>query len=265
MKALKIFKDLVAFLTIIPLTKEESFIETSARYMFLFPIFGGIIGLLAATYFQLCTGLLSFFAPFLQRFLGIIGDLFVRGFPSAATVSFLLALTGLQHFDGLVDLGNALGFKNLEERRFMAHAWTITHSGAFLAIFVEFLAFLGIFLTKSSVVFKALICAEVSAKLAMVTLTFFGKPAYGGLGALFVKLNKRNKSIILSYAISFLIVFPLFGLLGLIFLFVSFAAGFLMEKLSEKTFGGTSGDVLGATNELVRALCLLMTALEVAS
>jgi adenosylcobinamide-GDP ribazoletransferase len=143
MKALSVFKDLVAFLTIIPSTKEESFIKTSARYMF---------------------------------------------------------------------------------------------------------------------VLKAFICAEVSAKLAMFTMAWFGKPAYGGLGELFVKLNKGNKLIALSYLISFFIILPLAGFSSIAFLLISFFAGFILEKLSERVFGGTSGDVLGATNELVRAICLLAVA-----
>ncbi|MEM3640435.1 MAG: adenosylcobinamide-GDP ribazoletransferase [Candidatus Bathyarchaeia archaeon] len=261
MKALKVFKDLLAFLTIIPLTRDEDFAETSARYMFLFPLVGGIIGLLAAAYFLLCTELLSVLSPLLQMLFGDLEGLFVKFFSSGATLSFLLVLTGLQHFDGLVDLGNAFGFKRLEERRFMARAWVVTCKGAFLAIFVEFLAFLGIFLTvHARVVFSALICAEVSAKLAMITLAWFGKPAHGGLGALFVRLNRGNRLNVLSYIISFFIIFPFFGFSCLLFFLISFLAGFFMEKLSEKIFGGTSGDVLGATNELVRAVCLLIIA-----
>ncbi|MBX5320484.1 MAG: adenosylcobinamide-GDP ribazoletransferase [Candidatus Bathyarchaeota archaeon] len=260
MKALKIFKDLVAFLTIIPLTKDESFAETSARYMFLFPVVGGVIGLFTAVYFQLCIALFSLISPILKTLLGSLEGLFVKVFSSGATLSFLLVLTGLQHFDGLVDLGNAFGFKSLEERRFAAHAWIVTYKGAFLAVLVEFLAFMGIFLLDVEVVFRALICAEVSAKLAMVSLTLVGKPAYGGLGALFVQLNRGNKLVALSYIISFLILFPLFGFSCLLFLLVSFLAGFFMEKLSERVFGGASGDTLGATNEIVRAICLLLIA-----
>ncbi len=265
MKALKIFKDLVAFLTIIPLTKDESFVETSATYMFLFPLVGGIIGLFAAVYFQLCIALLSFLIPIFQTLFGSLEGLFVKAFSSGTTLSFLLVLTGLQHFDGLVDLGNALGFKSLDERKFMARAWVVTYKGAFLAVFVEFLAFVGIFLMDIGVIFKAVICAEVTAKLAMVSLALVGKPAYGGLGALFVQLNRGNKLVALSYIISFLILFPLFGFLCLLFLLVSFLAGFFMEKLSERVFGGTSGDALGATNEIVRTLCLLLIASGVIS
>lgn len=260
MKAWKVFKDLVAFLTIIPSTKDESFIENSARYMFLFPLMGGMIGILAVAYFQLCTLILSIFTPALRWLFGALENVFVRIFSAGATISFLLVITGLQHFDGLVDLGNAIGFKNLEERRFVAHAWIVTYKGALLALFVEFLAFLGIFLMDAALVCKALICAETSAKLAMVTLAWAGKPAYSGLGALFVKFNKGYKSISLSYAIALLIVFPFFGLSSIAFLSISFLAGILMEKVSERVFGGTSGDVLGATNELVRAVCLLMVA-----
>jgi len=259
-KALKVFKDLVAFLTIIPLAKDESFAESSAKYMFLFPLLGGFIGLLTAAYFQLCIFTLSFFETFLRIFLRDVENLFVRVFYSGATISFLLVLTGLQHLDGLIDFGNAIGLKNLEERRFAAHAWIVTYKGAFMAVFVEFLTFLGIFLMDVSLIFNALICAEALAKLAMVTLAWAGKPAYEGLGALFVRFNMKSKFIIVSYAITAFIVLPLLGPLGAFLMLVCFIAGLLLEKASEKLFGGTSGDVLGATNEFVRAACLLITA-----
>lgn len=260
MRMLKVFKDLVAFLTIIPSAKDESFVETSARYMFLFPLIGGFIGLLAAIYFQLCTSILQLLTPIIRFLMGTLENTFIRIFSACATISFILVLTGLQHFDGLVDLGNALGLKNLEERRRVAHAWIVTYKGAFLALFIEFLAFIGIFLINAVLMFKALICAEVSAKLSMVVLACIGKPARSGLGALFMKYNRGVKPIIAAYVVALLIIFPLFGFSSVMFLLVSFLASFLLEKVSNKVFGGVSGDVIGATNEIVRAICLLMVA-----
>lgn len=263
MNAVRIFKDLVSFLTIIPLAKEESFLETSARYMFLFPLVGGFIGLLASAYLYFCVYFSSFISSFLNALFTIPKNLFVRIFSSGITLSFLLVLTGLQHFDGLVDLGNVLGLKNLEERKLVAHAWIVTYKGVFLAIFVEFLTFLAIFLLNLNIAFKALICAEVSAKLAMVTVVWVGKPAYEGKGALFARISSRRKINFVAYALSFLITLPLLGLLGLVLISLSFSLGVFMEFISERLFGRVSGDVLGATNEIVRAICLLLIAVMV--
>ncbi|MEM2953528.1 MAG: adenosylcobinamide-GDP ribazoletransferase [Candidatus Bathyarchaeia archaeon] len=258
MKAVRIFKDLVSFLTIIPLAKDESFLEASARYMFLFPLVGGIIGLLAAAYFHLSFYLFSFVFSFVDIFFTELEGLLVKIFSAGCTLSFLLVLTGLQHFDGLVDFGNVLGLKNLEERELIAHAWVVTYKGAFLAVFVELLTFLGIFLSNLNIVFKALICSEVSAKLAMVTVAWVGKPTPKGLGALFAKINSRRKLNFAAYLISVCIIFPLLGWLSLILILLSFSLGFFMGLVSERTFGGVSGDVLGATNEITRAICILL-------
>ena len=44
-KAIKTFRDLLAFLTIIPMGGKEDFVFTSAENMYLFPIIGGFIGI----------------------------------------------------------------------------------------------------------------------------------------------------------------------------------------------------------------------------
>ncbi|MBC7130014.1 adenosylcobinamide-GDP ribazoletransferase [Candidatus Bathyarchaeota archaeon] len=260
MKALKIFKDLVAFLTIIPLAKDESFLETSARYMFLFPIVGAIIGLMVAAYFLLSYHIFTFILSSLSRVFPFPPEFSVRIFASAFTLAFLLVLTGLQHFDGLVDLGNVLGLKSLEERNNLAHAWVVTFKGAFFAFLVEFLNFLGIFLLDPSILFASLICGEVCAKLAMVTIAWVGKPAPGGKGSIFAEMNSRRKINFLACLLSLLIVAPLLRLYGVALILLSLALGIIMERVSTRLFGRVSGDVMGATNEIGRALSLLLIA-----
>ena len=50
-KTIKTFRDLLSFLTIIPVGGKEDFIFTTAENMWLFPLIGGFIGLLGAAYF----------------------------------------------------------------------------------------------------------------------------------------------------------------------------------------------------------------------
>jgi adenosylcobinamide-GDP ribazoletransferase len=184
------------------------------------------------------------------------------------TLAFLLVVTGLQHFDGLIDLGNAVGLGNLHDRKMVAHAWTVTYSGAVLAIIVEFAAFMGLFFIFSPLLaFSAIIAAEVSAKLAMVTIVWVGKPTHKGLGSIFLAKAKKKLNFV-AYGLSVLIVYPFFaytlspllGLVGVAVVLLSIPVALIMEKVSERVFGGVSGDTIGATNEVARAVTLILLA-----
>jgi adenosylcobinamide-GDP ribazoletransferase len=257
--AIKTFRDLLAFLTIIPMGSREDFVETSAEFMFLFPLIGGLIGLFAAAYFQACHFILSNLLTLVNTFLLIPVDILLRIGLAVMTLAFLLVLTGLQHFDGLVDLGNAIGLHKLEERREAAHAWIVTYKGAALAIFVEFLAFLGLFFLNAEIAFRVIIVAEVAAKLGMVTIVGVGQSISKGLGARFMEKAKRKRNVI-AYAISLLIAVPLLGWAGLLVIAISIFTGLLMERVAKTVFGGVSGDMIGATNESARAVTLVLLA-----
>jgi adenosylcobinamide-GDP ribazoletransferase len=183
------------------------------------------------------------------------------------TIAFLSVITGLQHFDGLIDLGNAVGLRNVHDRKMVAHAWTVTYWGAVLALAVEFLAVVGLFFVNPVFAFGAVILAEVSAKLAMVTIVWVGKPTHKGLGSIFLSKAKKKLNAV-AYVAAVLIAFAIFSLAGNVFLglvavgvvLVSVPVAFLMEKVSEGFFGGVSGDTIGATNEFARAVTLVVFA-----
>ncbi|MCS7096407.1 MAG: adenosylcobinamide-GDP ribazoletransferase [Candidatus Bathyarchaeota archaeon] len=262
MKALEVFKDLLSFLTVIPLAKSESFLETSAKYMFLFPLIGGFMGLLISTYNYVSKLLLAFMFSLFDSFLVLPESILIRIFSAGTTLAFILVLTGLQHFDGLVDVGNVVGLRKMDERIKIAHAWIVTFRGAFFAVLIETLTFLGIFIIADLVfTAKALICSEVFAKLAMVTVAWIGKPGDSGLGSLFAKFNSKKRLNIIAYIISTSVTLPLLGLLSLMLTAIILLLGLLMERVSEKLFGRVSGDVIGATNEIARATSLLLIAL----
>jgi len=266
-KAIKTFRDLLSFLTIIPLGGKEDFIFTTAEHMYLFPLIGAFIGLLGALYFVAASRIVDFLLGLVNLVIalptGFLGNLI----SAAMTVAFLLVLTGLQHFDGLIDLGNALGVRNLHDRKMVAHAWTVTHWGAVLALAVEAAAFVGLFFVNPLFAFGAIIAAEVSAKLAMVTIVWVGKPTHKGLGSIF--LSKAKKSVnIMAYLMAVVIVFIvlyfsgslILGLVGTGLVLVSIPVAFVMESVSERVFGGVSGDMIGATNEVARAVILILFA-----
>jgi adenosylcobinamide-GDP ribazoletransferase len=259
MKAIKTFRDLLAFLTIIPLGVTDDFVATSAEALFLFPVIGGFIGLLGAGYFLGCSFLISLILGFVNSFVQVPVEFLSRFLPAVMTLAFLLVLTGLQHFDGLVDLGNAIGLGNLKERREAAHAWTVSHKGAFLAIFIEFLAVLGLFFVNGEFAFAAVIAAEVAAKLGMVTIVSLGKPTHTGLGSIFLEMAKRKRNVV-AYFLAVLIVFPILGLNGVWVVLLSVLVGAVMERVAQRVFGGVSGDAIGAANETARAVALVFLA-----
>ena len=267
-KAIKTFRDLLSFLTIIPVGGKEDFIFDSAEHMYLFPIIGAFIGILAGAYFLGASIIVHFLLGLVNTIVALPTDLLTRLAVAAMTVAFLQVLTGLQHFDGLIDLGNAFGLRNLHDRKMVAHAWTVTYPGALLAIIVEFAAFVGLFFINPLFAFGAIVAAEVSAKLSMVTIVWVGKPTHKGLGSIFLQKAKKKLNIV-AYVLSVLIVYPFFAFTSKQFLgFVavgvvlvsSIPVALIMEKVSESVFGGVSGDTIGATNEVARAVTLILLA-----
>jgi adenosylcobinamide-GDP ribazoletransferase len=257
--AIKTFRDLLSFLTIIPLGETEDFVSTSARNMFLFPLIGALIGLFGAGYFLGTSVIISYLLGVVSFVFNVSNWWLPKILPAAMTLAFLLVFTGFQHFDGLVDLGNAIGLRKVEDRREIAHRWVVTYRGAFLAIFVEFSAVAGLFLLNWNVAFRALILAEVAAKLAMVTIVWRGKPAHQGLGARFIE-NAKRKLNIAAYGVSLILGFALLGWAGLLVVAVVAIFGLFMEQVGKSVFGGVSGDMIGATNEAARALALVLVA-----
>ncbi|MCL2641981.1 MAG: adenosylcobinamide-GDP ribazoletransferase [Candidatus Bathyarchaeota archaeon] len=273
-KAIKTFRDLLAFLTVIPVGGKEDFVFTSAENMYLFPIIGCFIGFITSAYFIGSNFILQFLIGGINNFvtLPVSVDFLVKLASAAMTIAFLLVITGLQHFDGLIDLGNALGYRNEHDRKMAAHAWTVNYSGAAFAIIVEFIAFFGLFMlipafTNPLIIFATLISAEVAAKLAMVTIVWIGKPTHKGLGSIFLKKAKKNLNII-AYIISALVTFtlftlavnPMYGLLSIGIVFANIPIVYIMKKVAEKVFGGVSGDIIGATNEISRTITLVLLA-----
>jgi len=266
-KPIKTFRDLLSFLTIFVYRGKEDFIFTTAENIYLFPLIGAFIGLIGATYFVGTNYIVRFLFGLINPIIALPIDFLSKLAVATMTVAFLLVITGLQHFDGLVDLGNAIGLGNLRDRKMVAHAWTVTRAGAILAIIVELTAFIGLFFINPLFAFGAIIAAEISAKLAMVTIVWVGKPAHKGLGSIFLQKGKKKLNVI-AYVTSVLIIYPLFVFLdnylsalvvvGVVLLSIPIAL--VMKQVSESVFGGVSGDTIGATNEVARAVTLILLA-----
>ena len=264
MKALRVFRGLMAFLTAIPFKMDEDFLGISARFMFLFPLIGALIGFLAGLYALLMNHLLSLLFGVLNGtfFSGSQETLFAyltRGLASVMTLSFLLVLTGLQHTDGVVDVGNALGIRkaSIEERMEIAHAWIVTRTGVLLALLVAFCTLLLLFLAGPETIIRFLVVAEVSAKLAMVTCAWQGTPLQRGKGSSFVdSMKKRHSLYLISLTVSLFVGAMLLGVNGILAVATGVVVGGVFIVLSRRIFGGVTGDIFGATNEIARMIAL---------
>ena len=264
MVVFKVFRSLMSFLTSIPVKMDESFVETSARFMFLFPMIGALIGFFAGLYAFFANYFLSLLLVFLNTmfFLGSQNTFFTyltKAVASVMTLAFLFVLTGLQHVDGLIDVGNALSIRkaSIEERKMIAHAWIVTRTGAFMVILVSLCTLLLIFLMKPEDIIQSLIVAEISAKLAMVTCAWQGSSPQKGLGSIFIdSMKKRHSLYLVSLVVSLLISVLLLGLKGVLAVILGIAVGGLMMVLSKRVFGGVTGDTFGATNEIARMIAL---------
>jgi len=241
---LKEIKNLLSFLTILPVSMDKDCLTDAAKGMFLFPLMGAFIGLLAGMF----AWVTSQFLPSL-----VVG---------ALALAFLLLITGLHHTDGLLDFGDGVMAQGSAERKIEIMHDQLTGAGGLTLGIVTFLiTALSIAELNMSTLIQSLIIAEVSAKLSMVIGTWAGKAVHEGMSSPFIEVmhgKKGTARLIAALAISFGIAVPLLWLVGAVTILVAIIASFIIVGISYRHFKGVTGDVLGATNELVRMVSLIV-------
>jgi len=240
---LKEIKNLIAFLTIIPVGMDPDCLTDAANYMYLFPLMGAFIGLLAGIFAWLLLNVLH---------TSIVGIL---------TLGFILLITGLHHTDGLLDFGDGLMYQGPTQKKIEIMHDQQTGAGGLTLGLVTILAtaFSIAQLNKSDII-QSLIVSEVSAKLAMVIMAWVGRSAHKGMNTYFVNAmhgQYRNLRLLVALLIAFGIAIPLLWLVGFIAVTVSLAVTLVLMWVSNRHFKGVTGDVFGAGNELVRLASLI--------
>ena len=236
---LKEIGSLFSFLTIIP-TNNAS-LETVAKYMYLFPVVGIVIGLLVGS---IGFGLSFFLDPL------IVGLL---------VVASLTLITGIHHTDGLADFADGLMTKGTKEKKLSAMKDLATGSAGIVAI-VLYLIGLIIVLSLSTgfQLFLAIFLSEIVAKFSMVLMASMGKSASLGSNSPFVELMKNRKKLAVATIITLIPLFVLGGTTGLIIFAVGTTFTLFLVAMATRSFGGITGDVLGSANELTRLASLLV-------
>jgi len=239
----KEIKSLFSFLTILTPTMDEDCFSNAAKAMFLFPLVGAFIGLLAGLFGWVA----SQFLPSL-----VVG---------ALVLGFLLLITGVHHTDGLLDFGDGVMAHGSAERKIeIMHDQLTGAGGLSLGILTLLITAFSIAELNTSVIIPGIVVAEVSAKLSMVIGAWAGKAAHQGMASSFLEVmhdKKGTARLVIALAISLAIVLPLLWLAGVIALLAAILTGLIMVGISHRHFNGVTGDVLGATNELARMVSLI--------
>ncbi|MGE4395266.1 MAG: adenosylcobinamide-GDP ribazoletransferase [Methanobacteriales archaeon] len=231
---------LLSFLTILPV-KTHTSIPQIAKYTWLFPVMGAIIGLtggLLATLLQLI-GLQS-----------IIMASLVYG--------FLIWFNGFHHLDGLIDMGDALmAHGGPEDKIRIMRDERIGTGGLGLFFIVAVTTFTCIYSIPTNQLPQMIILGEVGAKMGLVSSCIISKPLDEGIGRHFI-IEMDKKRFIVSSILSFILGFLLLNYQGIIGILTSIIGGLFIGTIARKNFEYATGDVLGASNEFNRMLTLII-------
>jgi adenosylcobinamide-GDP ribazoletransferase len=242
---LKEFRNLLSFLTVLPFRMDEKMLSDCARFMFLFPLIGALIGFLAGLFGWVCFYL---YLPSL-----VVG---------ALVLGALLLLTGLHHMDGLLDFGDGVMAHGTPEHKVEVMHDQLTGAGGLtLGMVTLLVTALALSDLKVGVIIQSVVVIEVAAKLAMVFGAWAGKPVHQGMATSFLEAmhgRKGNARLVAALIISLGIAVPLLWLNGAIVILAAVVAALAIVGIAHRHFHGVTGDVLGATNELARMVSIVV-------
>lgn len=238
------FVSIFSFLTIIPLPKAYVFdLNIIARNMHYFPLCGAIIGVIV--------GLVAFVSStFLPQY--------ITSFVILVTI---VIITGVHHIDALADFADGLMKKGDRASKRKAMSDPLVGSAGATALIINFI---GLYIALSSFesshrLFYVIIAAEIIAKYIMVMQASIGTSAWSGFSSPFTIEMKKRSRVIVSVIITVVLIFIIEGILGLLTLGIVVIIGLIIYFISYKNFGGVSGDVFGASNEICRLASLLIS------
>ncbi len=231
----------ISFLTIFP--SKNTQLDTVAKNMYLFPIAAVLIGVIVggAGY-----GLSMFVQPL------VVGLLLTGA---------LVIITGIHHTDALCDFADGMMAKGTKEKKLQAMRDPAVGSAGVVTI-VLYVAgmIMSISMMKGFVLFEAILLSELMAKFSMVLQANRGFSAWQGLSSPFTQFMKDPKKLSIAASLAIIPTILLGGITGAIVVVTTVGLAFLLLAVSKRSFGGISGDVFGASNELVRLASLLIFA-----
>jgi adenosylcobinamide-GDP ribazoletransferase len=238
--------EIISFLTIIPIGKfgKNDGLGNISKKMFLFPFIGLLIGLLTIPVVVISFYL---FNQFVSAFIVTI---------------FLIVLTGIHHTDALADFADGIMVRGNKEKKYkvmhdprIGSAGTVAISGYVIGMIVAISS-----ITSLDKLMIAIILSEIMSKYSMVLESHYCESAWDGYSSLFTKNMKSKKKMAVAtiLTIALIALISNMSVIGLQIFILGIICCFIVIYISKKNFGGITGDVLGATNEIVR-LCSLLS------
>ena len=106
--------------------------------------------------------------------------------------------------------------------------------------------------------FKIILLSEIMAKFSMVLMAGLGNSASIGSNSPFIDSMKNKKRLLIAGIITIIPLIVIGEMNGLIVFASGIVVTMFLVGLSTKSFGGITGDVMGASNELTRLSSLLI-------
>ena len=236
---LKQIGSVFSFLTIIPTSNSD--LNSIAKNMFLFPIVGIVIGLVIGS---LGYGLSLYLEP-------IVVSLIV--------VASLAVITGIHHTDGLADFSDGLMTKGTKEKKRKAMKdLSVGSAGIFSIVLYAIGMIIALSFSNGIDLFKIILLSEIMAKFSMVLMAGLGNSASIGSNSPFIDSMKNKKRLLIAGIITIIPLIVIGEMNGLIVFASGIVVTMFLVGLSTKSFGGITGDVMGASNELTRLSSLLI-------
>ncbi|TGC09132.1 adenosylcobinamide-GDP ribazoletransferase [Methanolobus halotolerans] len=205
----------------------------------------------------------------------VLGSFLSPQLSAVFIIIFVYYLTGLNHLDGIADLGDGMTAHGSREKKLkalkdmslgiggvaFAALTLLAFYAALVSLQAEALIAGGSVTDMAVIIFISIFVAEVSAMQSMLTIAAFGKSIHEGLGSILVD-NTTLPKYFLGFAlgiVSCTLAFWTIGipLAGMIAFLAAIAATFILLNVSNRHFGGVNGDVIGSSNEIGRIIALI--------
>lgn len=238
----KTLRTAVGFLTILPVSPKRIEPVEMGRAVALFPLVGLIYAVTA-------WGGLKLFS-----------QVFSIEVASFLTVFLLIILNGGIHIDGFIDCFDGLGGRTPEQRRAIMKDSRI---GAFGGIALGFLLIGKVVLLKSmqDQPLELFIALFSISRWAMAFQIYTQTSVSEGLLKGFI-IEKSYSGLLFASGLILLAGFWTFPT-GMILIGLTLLTLVLVNFSVKRKFGGITGDILGATNELIELICLLFLNIKV--
>jgi adenosylcobinamide-GDP ribazoletransferase len=251
--AIRQLKNLISFLTIFPVAMTQDMLTDCAKTMWAFPVIGALIGFLAGAF-------------------GWAASLALPGIVVGGLVlALLLLLTGLHHTDGLLDFGDGVMVHGTPEHKIEVMHDQLTGAGGLtlgiMTILITALAFgqlhtsVAFGSVRIPLIFVGVVVVELSAKVSMVVMAWAGKSVHQGMNSPFLQAmggSEGNLRLLIALIISVTVAALLLRWAGVFVVLAAFICSLIMVAIAHRNFGGVTGDVFGATNEITRMVCVVV-------